>query len=340
MMTPADMECPSEEVLASLHDRLLDERELEGLSAHVSNCARCSEFLRQFREMDALVRADYEQHQSSRALPMRLPERPAPLLRRALQVAGLAAAAVLAAIILATGLPLGRDAAPLDPHVAVAPVSEETGNVTPETPAPSVADALEPPPVDYGAVFAALVQGDVIDPAAAALRAQYERDPEAATNALGQAYLDARFSEKKEFIDAYASTKAPVVGAVLAKVVRFEKQPALRVAAAKALADNPGLARRAALGLTELSRERLLDVHEIRMLGVLQSDVAVPVLADYVTTGPLPVHALRALARIPGEKTDAALEVLLSHASFRFQVARCVTMRARSHQSEENGDKL
>ena len=339
-MTPADMECPSEEVLASLHDRLLEDEELGRLSAHVSNCPRCGDLLRQFRAMDALVREDYEQHQLSRAFPMRLLERPASLRRSALQVAGLAAAVVLAAIILATRLPLGRDAAPLDPRVAVAPLLEETRNVAPETSAPPVADAVEPPFVDYDEVFAALVQGDVIDPVAAALRAQYERDPEGATNALGRAYLGARFSEKKTFIDAYASTKAPVVGAVLAKAVRFEKQPTLRVAAAEALADNPGLARRAALGLTELSRERPLDMHELRMLGVLQSDVAVPVLAGYVTGGPLPVHALRALARIPGDKADAALEALLSHASFRFQVARCMTMRAGSDHPQENGDKL
>jgi len=339
-MTPLDVECPSEEALASLHDGVLDQRELERLSAHAARCPRCGELLRQFRAMDALVRADYERYQPTRAFPTRLLERPAPLRKRPLQVAGLAAAVVFVAIILATRLPLGRDAAPVDPRVAVAPVVEESGNVTPEAPTSPAADAVEKAPVDYGEVFAALARGDSFDPAAAAvLRERYERDPEGATNALGQAYLDARFSEKKEFIDAYASTKAPVVGDILVKVVRFEKQPTLRVAAAKALADTSELARRAALGLTEISRERPLDVHEIRMLGVLQSDVAVPVLADYVTTGPLPVHALRALARIPGEKADAALEALLSHASFRFQVARCVTLRAGSDHPQENGDK-
>lgn len=339
-MTPADMACPTEEVLASLHDRLLDEKEFERLSAHVSDCPRCGELLRQFRAMDALVRVDYEQHQSPGALPMRLLERPASLRRRPLQVAGLAAAVVIAGILVATRLPLGRDAAPLDGRVAVAPLVEETRNVARETAAPGVAEAVEPPLVDYGEVFAALVRGDVMDPVAAALRAQYERDPEGAANALGQAYFRARFGERRSFIGGCGPAGGPVVAAVLARAVCLEEQPLLRVAAAKALAGTPEIARAAALALTEVSRERLLDVHEIRMLGVLGSDVAVPVLAEYVTTGPLPVHALRALARIPGEKADGALQALLSRSPLRFQVARYVTTRAESDHSQENGDKL
>lgn len=336
-MTPLDVECPSEEALASLHDGLLDPQGLEGLSAHVADCPRCSELLRQYRAMDALVRADYELYQPSRAFPTRLLERTALRRRRALRVAGLAAAVLLAAIILATRLPLGRDAAPPDPHVAVAPVVEEMGNVTPTSLA---GDAVKEAPVDYDEVFAALAREDSFDSVAAVLGERYGLDPEAATKVLGQAYRHARFSERKAFIDAYSPTQARVVGAVLIEVVRVERQPTLRMAAAKALADTPELARRAALALTELSRERPLDVHEFRMLGMLQCDVAVPLLADRVVSGPLPVHALRALARIPGRRADAALEALLGHASFRFQVARCMTMRAGSDHPQENGDKL